>query len=80
MNIKLHYVIDDLIGLSSIAAILKGERDPVQLGKLRDKRIQASEEKIVKSLEGDWRKEHLFVLAKAWAEYQEVQKQIQDCD
>ena len=47
---------------------------------MRDKRIQASEEKIIKSLQGDWRKEHLFVLAKAWAQYQEVQKQIQDCD
>ena len=83
MNIKLHHVIDDLSGLtgqSIIEAILKGQRDPVQLAKLRDKRIQASEEKIVKSLEGDWRKEHLFVLAKAWAQHQEVQKQIQDCD
>ena len=83
MNIKLHYVIDDLTGFTGqaiIEAILKGHRDPVQLAKLRDKRIQASEEKIIKSLEGDWRKEHLFVLAKAWAQYQEVQKQIQDCD
>jgi transposase len=83
MNIKLHYVIDDLTGVTGqaiIAAILSGHRDPVQLAKLRDKRIQASEEKIVKSLQGDWRKEHLFVLAKAWAQYQEVQKQIQDCD
>src|ERR1700747_2533556 len=83
MNIKLHYVIDDLTGFTGqaiIEAILSGYRDPVQLAKLRDKRIQASEEKIVKSLQGDWRKEHLFVLAKAWAQYQEVQKQIQDCD
>ena len=83
MNIKLHHVIDDLTGLtgqSIITAILNGQRDPVQLAKLRDKRIRASEEKIVKSLEGDWRKEHLFVLSKAWAQYQEVQKQIQDCD
>lgn len=83
MNIKLHYVIDDLTGFTGqaiIEAILSGHRDPVQLAKLRDKRIQASEEKIIKSLEGDWRKEHLFVLAKAWAQYQEVQKQIQDCD
>jgi transposase len=83
MNIKLHHVIDDLSGLtgqSIVEAILQGQRDPVQLAKLRDKRIQASEEKIVKSLEGDWRKEHLFVLAKAWAQHQEVQKQIQDCD
>jgi transposase len=83
MNIKLHYVIDDLTGFTGqaiIQAILSGQREPVQLAKLRDKRIQASEEKIIKSLEGDWRKEHLFVLAKAWAQYQEVQKQIQDCD
>jgi transposase len=83
MNIKLHHVIDDLTGVTGqaiIAAILSGQREPVQLAKLRDKRIRASEEKIVKSLEGDWRKEHLFVLAKAWAQYQEVQKQIQDCD
>ena len=83
MNIKLHHVIDDLTGVTGqaiIAAILSGQRDPVQLAKLRDRRIQASEQKIVKSLEGDWRKEHLFVLAKAWAQYQEVQKQIQDCD
>src|ERR1700756_228889 len=83
MNIKLHYVIDDLTGFTGqaiIEAILSGYRDPVQLAKLRDKRIQASEEKIIKSLQGDWRKEHLFVLAKAWAQYQEVQKQIQDCD
>jgi transposase len=83
MNIKLHHVIDDLTGLtgqSIITAILHGQRDPVQLAKLRDRRIRASEEKIIKSLEGDWRKEHLFVLSKAWAQYQEVQKQIQDCD
>jgi transposase len=83
MNIKLHHVIDDLTGLTGqaiIAAILSGQRDPVQLAKLRDKRIQASESTIVKALEGDWRKEHLFVLAKAWDQYQQVQKQIQDCD
>jgi hypothetical protein len=31
-------------------------------------------------LEDDWRKEHLFVLGKARAQYQEVLKQIQDSD
>ena len=63
-----------------VAAILNGQRDPVQLAQLRDKPIQASEATIAKALEGDWRKEHLFVLARAWAQYQEVQKQIQDCN
>ena len=83
MNIKLHHVIDDLTGVTGqaiVEAILSGQRDPVQLAKLRDKRIQAPEATIAKALEGDWRKEHLFVLAKAWAQYQQVQKQIQDCD
>jgi transposase len=67
-------------GQAIVAAILKGQRDPVQLAQLRDKRIKASEATIAKALEGDWRKEHLFVLEKARAQYQEVQKQIQDCD
>jgi transposase len=83
MNIKLHHVIDDLTGVTGqaiVAAILSGQRDPVQLAQLRDKRIKAPEATIAKALEGDWRKEHLFVLAKAWAQYQELQKQIQDCD
>jgi transposase len=46
MNLKLHHVIDDLSGVTGqaiISAILSGQRDPVQLAKLRDKRIQASE-------------------------------------
>jgi transposase len=83
MNIKLHYVIDDLSGLTGqriIEAIIKGQRDPVQLAKLRDKRIQAPEATIAKALEGDWRKEHLFVLQKAWEGYQQIQQQIQHCD
>jgi transposase len=83
MNIKLHHVIDDLTGVTGqaiVAAILSGQRDPVQLAQLRDKRIQAPEATIAKALEGDWRKEHLFVLAKAYTQYQELQKQIQDCD
>jgi transposase len=83
MNVKLHYVIDDLTGLTGqaiIGAILKGQRDPVQLAKLRDKRIQAPESLIAKALEGDWRKEHLFVLQRAWESYQQIQGQIQQCD
>jgi transposase len=83
MNIKLHYVIDDLTGLTGqaiIEALLKGQRDPVQLAKLRDKRIQAPESTLAKALEGDWRKEHLFVLQKAWENYQQIQQQVQQCD
>jgi hypothetical protein len=49
-------------GLAIIEAILAGQRDPMQLAKLRDRRIKASEQTIAKSLEGSWRVEHLFVL------------------
>jgi transposase len=83
MNVKLHHVIDDLTGLTGqaiIEAILAGQRDPEQLAKLRDKRIKASEERIVKALEGDWRREHLFVLAAAWRSWKELQQQVQSCD
>jgi transposase len=83
MNIKLHHVIADITGVTGqaiIEAILSGHREPVQLAKLRDKRIQAAESSIVKALEGDWRKEHLFVLQKAWDQWKQVQNQIQDCD
>jgi transposase len=83
MNIKLHHVIDDLSGVTGqaiIEAILAGQRDAHQLAKLRDKRIQASEATIVKALEGDWRSEHLFVLATALENWKQVQQQIQKCD
>ena len=83
MNIKLHYVIDDLSGLTGraiIEAIVGGQRDPVQLARLRDKRIQAAESTIAQALAGDWRKEHLFVLQRAWESHQQIQQQIQHCD
>lgn len=83
MNIKLHYVINDLSGLTGqaiIEAILNGERDPIRLATYRDKRIKASEETIAKSLQGDWRAEHLFVLRLAWENGKQVKEQIQRCD
>ena len=83
MNIKLHYVIDDLSGQTGqaiIEAILNGEREPLRLAKYRDRRIKASEETVAKSLEGDWRREHLFVLRVAWQNAKHVQEQIKKCD
>jgi|ERR1700674_366943 len=83
MNIKLHYVIDDLSGQTGqaiIQAILNGEREPIRLARYRDRRIKASEETVAKSLEGDWRREHLFVLRVAWQNAKHVQEQIKQCD
>jgi transposase len=83
MNIKLHHVINDLsgqTGMAIIEAILNGERDPLRLAQYRDRRIKATQETIAKSLEGDWRSEHLFVLRLAWENGKQVQEQIKKCD
>jgi len=54
MNIKLHTVISDIDGKTGtliIESILAGERNPEVLAGFRDKRIKASREDIIKSLE-----------------------------
>lgn len=83
MNLQLHHVISDLTGQTGLAivdAILAGERDPFVLAKLRNERIQATEEVIAKSLVGDYRAEHLFTLRQSLAAYRSYQKLIDDCD
>jgi transposase len=61
-------------------AILAGERDPRKLAALRDWRIKASEETIMKSLVGDYREEHLYVLRQSLECYRKYQKMIQELD
>jgi transposase len=83
MNLQIHHVIDDITGLTGMAivdAIVKGERNPQELAKLRDRRIKASEETISKSLEGHWRAEHLFTLRQSRDSYRHYQQQIAACD
>ena len=83
MNVQLHHVISDLAGATGLAivdAILAGERDPRKLAQLRDWRIRASEETIMKSLVGDYREEHLFTLRQSLESYRHYQVQIQNVD
>ena len=83
MNIKLHTVISDIdgkTGLSIIKAILDGERRPEVLAELRDKRIKATKEEIIKSLEGYWIKEHLFELRQSYELYLILKEKINECD
>ncbi|HUE01376.1 MAG TPA: hypothetical protein VMR62_17520, partial [Bryobacteraceae bacterium] len=56
------------------------ERDPAVLAKLRDPRIKASEETIRKSLEGNWRSEHILALKQRLSLYRSYREQINDCD
>lgn len=65
MNIKFHTLFADLfgkIGSAFIEAILGGERDPEAFLPLVKGGIKADRKKILQSLEGNWRSEHLFTL------------------
>lgn len=66
MNIKFNILfseISDKTSTSFIEAILKGERNPQNFLPLVDSHIKASKEQILKSVEGNWRSEHLFTLS-----------------
>ena len=72
--------ITGVTGLTIVDAILDGQRDAAVLAKLRDPHIKASEEIIRKSLQGNWRPEHLFTLKQSRKSYQHYQEQIIACD
>lgn len=83
MNLQLATVISDVAGATGqriVRAIVGGERNPQALASLRDKRIRASEDEIARSLEGTWRKEHLFALKQALATFDFIATQTLECD
>jgi transposase len=83
LNIHLHHVISDLTGVTGLAiieAILNGERDPKVLASLRNKRIAASEQKIIESLNGRWDQEQIFVLGQNYESWKHKRAQIEECD
>src|ERR1700683_1466037 len=83
MNVQLANAISDVSGLTGqaiIRAILRGERDPQQLAKLRDYRVAASEEEIAHSLEGNWREDVLFELQQVVGAYGFHPKRLAACD
>jgi len=72
MNLQLHHVLSDIVGVSGTAildAILAGERDPATLANLCNRRIRSPRQTVAKSLEGDYRPEHLFVLRQSLTAY-----------
>ena len=83
MNVQLTNTITDISGVSGqaiIRAILKGERDPKELAKLRNERVKASEEEVALSLEGKWREDVIFELRQVMAAYDFYQGQRKECD
>ena len=83
MNLKLTNVLSDITGTTGMAiirAILSGERDPLRLAAFRNPHCTKSEDEIAKSLEGNWREEHLFALKQALEFYDYHTQQIAACD
>jgi transposase len=82
MNVQLTNVISDIsgeTGLAIIDAILRGERDPRALAKLKGPRIQASCATLQAALEGHWKDEELFRLEQGRLSYAHFQEQILQC-
>ena len=83
MNIQLAQVLSDVTGVSGLAiiqGILDGERNPVKLAAMVDRRVRATARTIQKALVGDYRKEHLFVLRLALELYHAYEEKIRACD
>jgi len=83
MNIQLSEVLTDVMGMSGqaiIRDIVAGQRDPAMLAQHRNARVKASAVQVQRALTGNWRDEHLFVLAQALAMYDSVAQRVTECD
>jgi transposase len=79
MNVRVHRAVSDIDGVTGmriVRAIVAGERDALQLAKLRDRRCGKTEEEIAEQLSGHWREDHLFSLAQALKMYDAIQERI----
>lgn len=83
MNVKLHTLIRDITGKTGtliIEAILQGNRTPEHFLACIAPNIRADRASILKSLQGNWREEQLFLLADCYACYQFYTQRIASCD
>jgi len=83
MNVKLTEVVSDVTGVTGLAiiqAIVRGQRDPMELAKLRHERCHRSEAELARALYGNWREEHLFALRQALELYETYQAKLRACD
>jgi transposase len=78
-NVRVHRAVSDIDGVTGMAilrAIAGGERDALQLAKLRDPRCSKTEQEIAEPLSGHWREDHLFSLQQALKMYDAVQERM----
>ena len=83
MNIQLTEVLTDVMGTTGqaiIRDIVAGERDPAVLARHRNYRVKASAADVQRALTGNWRDEHVFVLAQCLAMYDSLAQRLRECD
>jgi transposase len=83
MNIQLAEVLTDVMGVTGqaiIRDIVAGQRDPAALARHRNARVKASAAEVRRALTGNWRDEHVFVLAQALAMYDSLALRVAECD
>jgi hypothetical protein len=84
MNLRLHQVISQLQGVSGrkiIEAILDGERNVETLASLCDIQIlRHKKEEVMKSLNGNYKEEYLFMLRQAYKAWNFYNQLIGECD
>ena len=83
MNVKLHLVLSDIVGVTGmriVRAIVDGKHSPSALATLREPSCSGSEQMFVDALTGNYRPEHLFALKQAVALFDFHQKLISECD
>jgi len=83
MNVKLHVVLSDIVGVTGlqiIRSIIAGKRNPAELASLRDRGCKASEQDFVSALTGNYRREHLFALRQAVESFDFENGLIAQCD
>jgi len=81
MNVRVHRAVSDIegtTGMAIIRAIVKGERDPVQLAGLRDPGCRKSVKEIAEQLSGHWREDHLFSLEQSLKMHDAIDDRIQE--
>lgn len=84
MNLKIHDVISDLVGVSGqrlILKILEGVRESeILLECCEEQILNKKEQRMREALEGTWAEQHLFALRQAWEAWEFCQRQIRGCD
>ena len=83
MNIKLHCIVSELNGVTAmtiIRLIADGENRPEELIKHWTPQMKVSKEVALRSLEGNYKEENLFVLRQYLSSYDFHKSQMLECD